>query len=184
MVGCLTALVQYLDRTCRLLGNGSDQVGEQLAADQSRARARHQNAVGREHVQCGHVETQIALESMLHVLGLLGVLGRVADDHFECLPLTTKPFKNLEHIASLEVGLVKPIERGMLTSQLDRSRRAVDTKRSERTRPGRVERKPAGKTEQIEYAFAATIPGDFPAIDAARVQMGDPVFCPDRRSAR
>ena len=87
VVRCLAALVQYLDRTRRLLCHGSDQVGEQLASDQPRARTRDQDAIGLEHIDGGHVETQITFKGMLDVLGLLGILGRVADNHVESLPV-------------------------------------------------------------------------------------------------
>ena len=44
-----------------------DHVGEQLAADQARARAGHQHSVGLEHVERGQVEPEVALERLLDV---------------------------------------------------------------------------------------------------------------------
>ena len=52
----------------------------------------------------GHVETQIAFERVLDVLGLLGIFGRVADDHVEPPLIGSEPPQDLEHIASLKFG--------------------------------------------------------------------------------
>ena len=70
MVGCLSTLFKYLDWTARLLRHVAQQVGEQLASDQSRARTRDQDSVGFEHSQGSHVQPQIALERMFDVFRL------------------------------------------------------------------------------------------------------------------
>ncbi len=56
MVGCLAALFQDLDRAGRLLGDAADELGEQLASDQARARAGDEDAIRLEHVERGQVQ--------------------------------------------------------------------------------------------------------------------------------
>ena len=46
----LAALLEELEQTARLLGGACEHVGKEIAANQPRARASHQHAVGLEHV--------------------------------------------------------------------------------------------------------------------------------------
>src|SRR5262245_37384215 len=127
MVRCLPSLLEDLNRTSGLLGHLADEVGEESAVDQARARAGDENSVWLEHVEGGSVESQVPLQRVLDSTRIAGELGRVADHHAEASFLTAECLKFREDVAGFKGSPTQLIDCCVVSCDLDGRGRAIDS---------------------------------------------------------